>query len=132
MFDHVQIKVSDLASSRSFYDAIFEAIGIGVVFEIKGVVVGFGHDPHRMLEIRQANASAPISRNVHIALSVDSKLAVSDFHAAALAHGGTNNGDPGYRPEYEDGYYAAFVLDPDGHNLEAVFLDRTTQEFPHS
>lgn len=131
MFDHIQIKVSDFASSRSFYEAIFKAIGIGVVFEIEGVVIGFGHSLHEMLEIRQANESAPLSSNVHVALSANSKLAVSNFHAVAIAHGGTNNGPPGYRPEYEDGYFAAFVLDPDGHNLEAVFVDKPAQRLPH-
>jgi predicted lactoylglutathione lyase len=132
MFDHVQIKVSDLASSRSFYEAVFKAIGIGVVFEIKGVVVGFGHSPHEMLEIRQAGESAPVSKSVHVALAVNSKVAVSRFHAAAIAHGGTDTGHPGYRPEYEAGYFAAFVLDRDGHNLEAVFVDKATQGLPQS
>jgi predicted lactoylglutathione lyase len=120
MFDHVQIKVADLSISRRFYEAIFDALGYGVVFEIAEVVVGFGISLHCMFEIRQADDTAPLSRTVHIAFKAKSSERVRAFHAAALAHGGADNGLPGLRPEYEDGYYAAFVIDPDGHNLEAV------------
>jgi predicted lactoylglutathione lyase len=121
MFDHVQIKVADLEASRAFYAAIFHALGYGVVFEIAEVVVGFGISPHCMFEVRQADETAPLSRAVHVAFSARTADAVRAFHAAALAHGGADNGAPGLRPEYEEGYYAAFVVDPDGHNLEAVF-----------
>jgi predicted lactoylglutathione lyase len=74
-----------------------------------------------MFEVRQADETAPLSRAVHVAFSARTADAVRAFHAAALAHGGADNGAPGLRPEYEEGYYAAFVVDPDGHNLEAVF-----------
>jgi catechol 2,3-dioxygenase-like lactoylglutathione lyase family enzyme len=121
MFDHVQIKVADLSASRAFYAAIFDALGYGVVFEIAGIVVGFGTSLHCMFEVRQADGEAPLSRAVHIAFRAKSPEAVRAFHAAALANGGVDHGPPGLRPEYEAGYYAAFVLDPDGHNVEAVF-----------
>jgi catechol 2,3-dioxygenase-like lactoylglutathione lyase family enzyme len=121
MFDHVQIKVADLRASRPFYDAIFGALGHPVVFEIAGVVVGFGTSLHTMFEVRQADATAPVSASVHIAFTAASEAVVRTFHAVALAHGGTDNGPPRLRPEYEDGYFAAFVMDPNGHNLEAVF-----------
>jgi len=120
MFDHVQIKVADLGASRGFYAAIFAALGYGVVFEVAGVVVGFGISPHCMFELRQADDRAPLSRAVHLAFTAKSAGEVRAFHAAALSHGGVDNGPPGLRPEYEEGYYAAFVIDPDGHNLEAV------------
>jgi predicted lactoylglutathione lyase len=121
MFDHIQIKVGNFGESRAFYEAIFRTLGYGVVFEIEGVVVGFGNSIHDMFEIRQANDTTQLSRAVHIAFAARSEQSVKDFHSAALAHGGRDNGAPGLRPEYEEDYFAAFVLDPDGHNLEAVF-----------
>jgi catechol 2,3-dioxygenase-like lactoylglutathione lyase family enzyme len=124
MFDHVQIKVSQLATSRGFYAAVLGALGYGVVFEIAGVVTGFGTGVHDMFEVRQSSAAAPLSRAAHIAFRAPSEDAVRAFHAAALAHGGKDNGAPGLRPEYEPGYFAAFVIDPDGHNIEAVFCGR--------
>jgi catechol 2,3-dioxygenase-like lactoylglutathione lyase family enzyme len=121
MFDHVQIKVADLKSSRVFYEAVLKSLGYGVVFEIQEVVVGFGNNPHDMLEVRQADASAPVSSAAHIAFIAKNEDAVRNFHSTALEHGGIDNGAPGMRPHYEEGYYCAFVIDPNGHNLEAVF-----------
>jgi len=121
VFDHVQIKVLDLETSRGFYAAVLGALGYGVVFEIAGVVTGFGTSVHNMFEVRQAGADAPVSKCVHLAFAAPSADAVRAFHAAALAQGGRDNGAPGLRPEYEQGYFAAFVIDPHGHNVEAVF-----------
>ena len=121
MFDHIQIKVRDFKKSRRFYKSVLAPLGYKVVFEARGVVMGFGTSPHDMFEVRQAGRGAPLSRAVHIALRTKSKKAIDAFYKAALAHGGKDNGQPGLRPEYEPGYYAAFVLDPDGHNLEAVY-----------
>jgi catechol 2,3-dioxygenase-like lactoylglutathione lyase family enzyme len=121
VFDHIQIKVASLRDSRNFYETLFRALGYKVVFEIEDVVVGFGNSIHDMFEIRQANERALLSRAIHIAFAAKSEQSVRDFHSAALANGGKDNGAPGLRPEYEGGYFAAFVLDPDGHNLEAVF-----------
>jgi catechol 2,3-dioxygenase-like lactoylglutathione lyase family enzyme len=121
MFDHVQIKVDDFATCRGFYAAVLGALGYGVVFEIAGVVTGFGTSIHDMFEVRQAAAEAALSKSVHLAFTARSEDAVRAFHAAALAHGGRDNGAPGFRPEYESGYFAAFVIDPEGHNVEAVF-----------
>jgi catechol 2,3-dioxygenase-like lactoylglutathione lyase family enzyme len=121
LFDHIQIKVVSLRDSRKFYEAIFRTLGHKVVFEIEDVVVGFGNSIHDMFEIRQANENARLSRAAHVAFAAKSEQSVKDFHSAALANGGKDNGAPGLRPEYEEGYFAAFVLDPDGHNLEAVF-----------
>jgi len=124
MFDHVQIKVGDLKASRPFYAAVLGALGYQVVFEIDGVVVGFGDNLHDMFEVRQMDASVPLSQSVHVAFTAKDQDAVRAFHTTALAHGAVDNGPPGFRPEYEDGYFAAFVIDPNGHNLEAVFCSR--------
>lgn len=126
MFDHVQIKVEDLQRSRAFYQAVLGTLGYGVVLEFEGIVVGFGHDPHDMFEVRQADADAdaPLTKAAHIAFTADSEEAVRTFHATALDRGAKDNGAPGLRPEYEDGYYAAFVIDPDGNNIEAVYSSR--------
>lgn len=121
MFDHIQIKVADFENGRGFYEAVLGSLGYKVVFEVAGVVVGFGTNPHDMFELRQANASAPISKAAHIAFAAKSEEAVRAFHRTALAHGAKDNGIPGFRPQYEEGYFAAFVIDPNGHNLEAVF-----------
>lgn len=123
MFDHVQIKVEDLQKSRAFYEPVLGTLGYGIVLDIEGVVVGFGKSPHNMMEIRQADSRAPLSRSVHIALVAKSREAVQRFYQTALENGAKDNGPPGLRPEYEEGYFAAFVFDPDGHNIEAVFSE---------
>jgi catechol 2,3-dioxygenase-like lactoylglutathione lyase family enzyme len=120
MFDHVQLKVEDFESSRVFYEAVLGALGYTVVFKAGGVV-GIGINPHDMFEVRQASPSAAVSKAAHIAFAAKSEDAVYAFHAAALARGAKDNGVPGLRPQYEQGYFAAFVIDPNGHNLEAVF-----------
>ncbi len=122
MFDHVQIKVQDFKKSREFYAAIFDVLGYPVVFEEEDVVAGWGTTPHDMFEIRAMAPHRPLSAHVHVAFKAPSKEAVQQFYDAALAAGGADNGAPGLR-EYEPGYYAAFVIDPDGHNLEAVFKE---------
>jgi catechol 2,3-dioxygenase-like lactoylglutathione lyase family enzyme len=122
MFDHLQIKVTDLEECRAFYEAVLAALGYRIVFEVEGVV-GIGTSTHDMFEIRQAGDDAPLSSAVHVAFTAPSRRAVDEFHRAALARGARDNGPPGLRPEYEPGYYAAFVIDPNGHNLEAVFME---------
>ena|SRR3990167_442127 len=123
MFDHVQIKSDNLAESRVFYEAVLATLDYHVVFEIKGVVVGFGTNPHDMFEVARSSNDTPVSKSVHVAFTAKSEDAVRAFHAAALAHGAKDNGLPGLRLEYESGYFAAFVIDPNGHNLEAVFKE---------
>lgn len=120
MFDHVQIKVADLAASRAFYAPCMEVLGYGIVFEKKGEMVGFGEGEHNMLVISQANKLAQLSRHVHLAFKAKGVESVRAFYETALRHGGVDNGEPGLRPEYEPDYYAAFVRDPDGNNIEAV------------
>jgi catechol 2,3-dioxygenase-like lactoylglutathione lyase family enzyme len=119
--DHAKLPVSDLDSARDFYAAALAPIGWGLVTEEALTVLHFGtgdggedHEP-----IAFERTSEPIAR-CHIALLANAPELVDAFHAAALAAGGTDNGPPAERP-YGPRYYAAFVLDPDGHNLEVVY-----------
>ncbi len=120
IFNHIQIKVKDLKKSKAFYDLVMKSLGYGIVFEIADTVTGYGTSPHDMFEIRQADKGAPLSRSVHIAFNAGDMKTVDTFYEISIKNGATCNGKPGFRPEYEAGYYAAFVLDPDGHNIEAV------------
>ncbi len=120
MFDHVQIKVANFENSRAFYEAVLGSLGYKLLFRDDGVA-GFGTNPHDMFEVRRAGATTPLSRAVHVAFVAGSEDAVRAFHSTDLAHGAKDNGSPGLRPQYEEGYFAAFVIDPNGHNLEAVF-----------
>ncbi len=76
-----------------------------------------------MVEISSPVSKNLLSHSVHVAFTARSKKDVKEFHKTALKHGGKDNGKPGMRPEYEEGYFAAFILDPDGHNVEAVYKD---------
>lgn len=121
LFNHVQIKVRNLEKSMIFYDAIMEALGYTKVLDIPGEVVGYGTHIHDMFEIRQSNDKFILSKSVHIAFNAPTKVHVDVFYEIALAHGGFCNGKPGLRLEYAGNYYAAFVVDLDGNNIEAVF-----------
>lgn len=116
MIDHVTIKVSNLAHARAFYSAALAPLGYEVLAEFPGVV-GMGADKKPDLWLVEDAANA---RPTHVAFVAQSRAAVQAFHAAALASGGKDNGGPGLRAEYHPTYYAAFALDGDGHNIEAV------------
>jgi len=120
VLDHVTIGVSDLARSREFYEAALEPLGLAHVrtHSVLPEEVEFGPDGMTDLAISTAY---PVGAPVHIAFAADSRAEVDAFHAAAILAGGSDNGAPGVRPQYSDRYYGAFVLDPDGHNVEAVF-----------
>jgi catechol 2,3-dioxygenase-like lactoylglutathione lyase family enzyme len=123
MLDHVGIEVGDFARSKEFYEAALEPLGIRLLMEpVEGTSAGFGKDtpqgPNPFFWIG-ARGRPPV-RGTHVAFGVRSTDQVDAFHAAALAAGGTDNGPPGPRPIYHPGYYGAFVLDPDGNNVEAV------------
>lgn len=123
MIDHVGLLVSDFAKSRAFYLRALVPTGHTrlveppVTREGEAPSAGFCHDDGSDLWIRQDEATRP---PIHIAFRVASRAAVDAFHEAALAAGGRDNGAPGLRPQYHPHYYGAFVLDPDGHNIEAV------------
>ncbi len=115
MFDHIGFNVDDLARSKAFYLAALAPLGMSVMREGEGFAVIGG--PSGRLWIGQLGAAAT---PIHFAFRAESRKAVEAFHAAALAAGGRDNGGPGLRPNYRPDYYAAFVYDPDGHNVEAV------------
>jgi catechol 2,3-dioxygenase-like lactoylglutathione lyase family enzyme len=123
MIDHTGIDVSDPVRSRRFYEAALAPLGYEVLMEVPtehtgGVVVlGMGVRPKPDFWLHGGTPQTP---RVHIAFRADDRATVDAFHRAALAAGGTDNGPPGPRPHYHPGYYGAFVLDPDGHNIEAV------------
>jgi catechol 2,3-dioxygenase-like lactoylglutathione lyase family enzyme len=115
MIDHIGVSVRDLARSRAFYDAALAPLGYAVLAEFPGAI-GMGRNPKPDLWL----AEGPRLAATHIAIAADSRDAVAAFHVAALAAGGKDNGGPGLRAIYHPSYFGAFVLDPDGHNLEAV------------
>jgi catechol 2,3-dioxygenase-like lactoylglutathione lyase family enzyme len=123
MIDHTGVVSSDFARSKAFYVRALAPIGYALLAEIPASVTGhtdvagFGEPPHPDFWITSGSANRPA---IHVAFRVPTRALVDAFHAAALAAGGTDNGGPGLRPHYHPNYYAAFVLDPDGHNIEAV------------
>jgi catechol 2,3-dioxygenase-like lactoylglutathione lyase family enzyme len=119
MLDHIKLFVSDIDRSRAFYELAFQPLGYRVLLEPAPGVVGMGRDfPNFWLA--QAESSPTTA---HVAIRADTRSAVDEFHKAALAAGGTDNGPPGLRPQYHPSYYGAFVHDPDGNNVEAVCHD---------
>lgn len=122
MIDHIELWVSDLGRSRAFCDAALAPLGIRILTEAgpesgRGSHLGYG----RTEPAFWIGTSQPAGGPVHVAFAAPDRATVADFHAAALAAGGRDNGRPGPRPEYHPGYYGAFVLGPDGNNIEAVF-----------
>lgn len=122
MLDHIGVDVSDLAKSRAFYEAALAPLGYRVIQELTAEQTGA--NPIVMFGIEApefviAEDKAPGLGN-HFAFRAESRAAVDAFHAAALKVGGRDNGGPGLRPSYGPTYYAAFVIDPDGFNIEAV------------
>jgi catechol 2,3-dioxygenase-like lactoylglutathione lyase family enzyme len=113
--DHISYTATDLAKSRVFYEAALAPLGMRVIRDF-GEVIGIGVDmPYFWLAQGGENAG-----HFHIAFRVDTRAEVDYFYDAAIKAGGKDNGGPGLRPEYHANYYGAFVLDPDGHNIEAV------------
>ena len=123
MIDHTGVQVSDFERSKRFYAAALAPIGYVLIREVPASVTGhtdvagFGADGIADFWLHQGTPNVP---PVHIAFRATDRKQVVAFHAAALAAGGTDNGAPGPRPHYHAGYYGAFVLDPDGHNIEVV------------
>lgn len=118
MFDHVKFGLSDYAAGKTFFIKALEPLGVTVVREW----------PPNGVEISQPGGSVSLClyqtsekpAHLHLAFAAGSRRQVDDFYRAALAAGGKDNGPPGLRPHYHANYYAAFVIGPDGHNVEAV------------
>jgi catechol 2,3-dioxygenase-like lactoylglutathione lyase family enzyme len=119
MIDHVSIGVHDIAKSKRFYDAAFKALGYSCLSESEGSL-GYG-DGAVALWISTTEHPVPpdMKSGLHFCFTAPSGKSVDAFHAAALGAGGRDNGKPGLRADYGPGYYAAFVIDPDGYRLEA-------------
>ncbi|TCS10348.1 VOC family protein [Caulobacter sp. BK020] len=136
MIDHVSLIVRDVAACKAFYDAAFAPLGIEILHHVSaeesGTVAYMGYGPRADGRSHQAGKpsfwiagaetldDAISSAPMHVAFVADTRAQVDAFHAAALAAGGVDNGAPGVRPHYHPNYYGAFVLDPDGRNIEAV------------
>ena len=120
MLHHISFGVRDLARSGAFYDAALGALGFRRVFNgEKSIGYGVVDGDDLLLLNRNPDASAP-GPGFHLAFAAPSREAVDAFHAAALRVGGQDNGQPGLRANYGASYYAAFLIDPDGHRIEAV------------
>jgi len=126
LIDHLQLVVRDLEASRAFYTAVFDVLKIPL---------GGGGDDHFWADelfVSTADSDAAqgaLTGRHHLALQAQDRAMVDAFHRIALAHGGRDNGAPGERP-YHPGYYAAFALDPDGNNIEAVFHGEAKRSAP--
>ncbi len=116
MLDHIGIDVSNYPLAKQFYLAALAPLGYTVLVEY-GDTAGFGANGSADFWISQGVATQPI---VHVAFQCQQRAQVDSFYAAALQAGGKDNGPPGIREDYAPSYYAAFVFDPDGHNIEAV------------
>jgi catechol 2,3-dioxygenase-like lactoylglutathione lyase family enzyme len=118
MIDHVTIRVSDFDASKRFYTTVLEPLGRGLDWEDSDVRFAEWGD------FSIAHDGKPLSRDLHVAFAARSRSEVDAFHRTALEAGYRDNGAPDERPQYHPGYYAAYVFDPDGNNVEAVFHDR--------
>jgi len=117
MFDHIGLNVRDYAGSRAFYERALAPLGYSVVMEFEGHACAFGAESKPEFWIVQRE---PYGTGTHVAFTTQDRGTVDAFHEAALDAGGIDNGAPGPRPEYTATYYAAFVHDLDGNNVEAV------------
>ena len=129
MIDHISIAVSDLARSATFYDALLTPLELNRLITRDGMTVGFGKKyPEFWLNAREGLAAQPETTGTHICLRAPSEEAVSAFHAAAVAQGGKTAGDPGPRQAAFATYFGAFVFDPDGNKIEAVYFPKKIGE----
>ncbi len=122
ILDHIGFAVSDYSASRAFYEKALAPLGITVVMEVTPEMTGgasfcgFGDGKPDFWIGTGTALGAPL----HVAFAAKNRALVDAFYEAAMAAGGKDNGAPGLRPQYHENYYGAFVLDPDGHNIEAV------------
>jgi catechol 2,3-dioxygenase-like lactoylglutathione lyase family enzyme len=117
LIDHIQLVVKDLSASRRFYEAVFEVLGVPIGGTADDY---FWADELFVSSVDSKAAQGKLTGRQHLAFQAADRARVDAFHKAAIQNGGTDNGAPGERP-YHPGYYAAFVLDPEGNNIEAVY-----------
>jgi catechol 2,3-dioxygenase-like lactoylglutathione lyase family enzyme len=117
MLDHMGFSVSDYDRSKAFYEKALAPLGLKLLMEPVPGIGGFGDGQKPFFWI---GTRGPAQSEIHVAFEADSRETVDAFHAAALEAGGTDNGGPGVREIYHPTYYGAYVLDPDGNNVEAV------------
>jgi catechol 2,3-dioxygenase-like lactoylglutathione lyase family enzyme len=120
VIDHVGLEVRDYRRSKEFYVAALAPLGFELAMEYEGRIGGFVRDGKPWFWIREGEPAA----GIHVAFTAPDTDTVDEFYAAAIGAGGEDNGAPGLRTHYHPGYYGAFVRDPDGNNVEAVFHDR--------
>jgi catechol 2,3-dioxygenase-like lactoylglutathione lyase family enzyme len=126
LIDHIQLVVADLSASRRFYDAVFETLGVPLGGEGESF---FWVDELFVSSADSVAAAGKLTGRHHLAFQAADRAMVEAFHTAGLAAGGKDNGAPGERP-YHPGYYAAFLIDPDGNNIEAVFHGEAKRSAP--
>ncbi|MCL4183851.1 MAG: VOC family protein [Burkholderiaceae bacterium] len=126
LIDHIQLVVRDLPASQKFYTAVFDALKIPMAGTGDGY---FWADELFVSTADNEAAQGELTGRHHLAFQAHDRAMVDAFHRAAMAHGGRDNGPPGLRP-YHPGYYAAFVLDPDGNNIEAVYHGEARRSAP--
>jgi catechol 2,3-dioxygenase-like lactoylglutathione lyase family enzyme len=117
MIDHTNVNVSNFEKSKIFYTNVLAPLGYELLHEFDGSVAGFGIDGKPDFWIGKGDVNTP---RIHIAFRAETREMVQTFYGVALEEGGQDNGAPGLRTHYHPDYYGAFVLDPDGHNIEAV------------
>ena len=125
---HVSVGVSDIERARRFYSAVLSPLGYKLLYEVKEngriTSLGWGLDfPELWTNLPLEGPAPHPGRGIHVAFHAPSASAVHEFYLAALCAGGADNGSPGYRPDYDPGYFGAFVLDPDRNKLEAMWFD---------
>lgn len=122
MLDHIGIPVSDYAKAKAFYERVLASLGVHLIMEVTpeetgdGWACGFGSQDNPFFWI----GSDTVAGHTHVAFAATDRARVDAFHKAALAAGASDHGAPGVRPHYHENYYAAYVRDLDGHNIEAV------------
>ena len=117
MLDHVGFGVSDYGRSKAFYERVLAPLGMTLVLEVMSAAAGFGKGQKPFFWIEKQR---PPVTELHVAFAVDDRATVDAWHASALAAGARDNGAPGVRAIYHPDYYGAYILDPDGNNIEAV------------
>jgi len=122
--DHLNLYVKDVNLSRVFYEAVLVPFGYTIVRDFGEVAIGFGNKDYAILALVRQTETI---QKTHLAFKVANRSDVDRFHLIAIEAGATDNGAPGVRPNYHENYYAAFVIDPDGHNLEFVCHDGDKQ-----